>query len=89
VIERIVKGRTSLNALMNGYRDELMVQMLARDLRMVDAQVTAALQNDTAFFASTSLIAIGGALTLLHSSEEIISVISLLPFGATPSRGGI
>ena len=33
---------------------------------MVDAQVIAALQNGTAFFASTSLIAIGGALSLLR-----------------------
>ena len=32
-------------------------------------------------------VAIGGALTLLRSSEEIITVMSLLPFGATPSRG--
>ena len=55
-------------------------------MRMVDAQVTAALQNGAAFFASTSLIAIGGALTLLRSSEEIMTVMSLLPFGATPSR---
>ena len=87
VIEKTEKGRTSLNALMNTYRDEWMEQLLARDMRMVDAQVTAALQNGTAFFASTSLIAIGGALTLLRSSEEIITVMSLLPFGATPSRG--
>jgi uncharacterized membrane protein len=87
VIEKTAKGRTSLNALMNNYRDEWMEQLLMRDMRMVDAQVTAALQNGTAFFASTSLIAIGGALTLLRSSEEIITVMSLLPFGATPSRG--
>ena len=50
-----------------------MEQLLARDMRMVDAQVTAALQNGTAFFASTSLIAIGGALTLLRSSDEIMT----------------
>ena len=87
VIEKSAKGRTSLNALMNGYRDEWMERLLERDMRMVDAQVTAALQNGTAFFASTSLIAIGGALTLLRSSDEIMTVMSLLPFGATPSRG--
>ena len=87
VIEKTAKGRSSLNALMNAYRDEWMERLLARDMRMVDAQVTAALQNGTAFFASTSLIAIGGALTLLRSSEEILTVISLLPYGATPSRG--
>lgn len=87
VIEKSEKGRTSLNALMNGYRDEWMERLLERDMRMVDAQVTSALQNGTAFFASTSLIAIGGALTLLRSSDEIMTVMSLLPFGNTPSRG--
>jgi uncharacterized membrane protein len=87
VIEKTTKGRTSLNALMNAYRDEWMEQLLMRDMRMVDAQVTAALQNGTAFFASTSLIAIGGALTLLRSGDEIMTVMSLLPLGATSSRG--
>jgi uncharacterized membrane protein len=87
VIEKSAKGRSSLNSLMNGYRDAWMERLLERDMRMVDAQVTAALQNGTAFFASTSLIAIGGALTLLRSSEEILTVMSLLPFGASPSRG--
>jgi uncharacterized membrane protein len=86
VIERSAKGRTGLNALMNRYRDEWMERLLERDIRMVDAQVTAALQNGAAFFASTSLIAIGGGLTILRSSEEIMTVMSLLPFGATPSR---
>ncbi len=85
VIEKTAKGRDSLNALMNDYRDEWMERLLARDMRMVDAQVTAALQNGTAFFASTSLIAIGGALTLLRSSQEIISVVALLPFGTATS----
>jgi uncharacterized membrane protein len=87
IIEKTPKGEASLNALMNAYRDEWMEHLLAREMRMVDAQVTAALQNGTAFFASTSLIAIGGALTLLRSSEEITTVISLLPFGTAQSRG--
>ena len=58
---------------MNRYRDVWMFQMLGRDMRMVDAQIVAALQNGTAFFASTSLIAIGGALTLLRSTEGILA----------------
>ena len=86
LIEKTAKGRAGLNALMNGYRDEWMERLLARDMRMVDAQVTAALQNGTAFFASTSLIAIGGALTLLRSTEEILTVVSILPFASPPSR---
>ena len=54
VIEKTPKGHSGLNALMNSYRDDWMERMLAREMRMVDAQVTAALQNGTAFFASTS-----------------------------------
>jgi uncharacterized membrane protein len=85
VIENTAKGRTSLNALMNGYRDDWMERLLARDIRIVDSQVTAALQNGTAFFASTSLIAVGGALTLLRSTDQILPVMSLLPFGPKPT----
>ncbi|MBI4367262.1 MAG: DUF599 domain-containing protein [Deltaproteobacteria bacterium] len=86
VIEKTAKGRGGLNAKMNNYRDQWMERLLARDMRMVDAQVTAALQNGTAFFASTSLIAIGGALTLLRSTDEILTLVSELPFGVTTSR---
>ncbi len=86
VIEKTAKGRSGLNALMNAYRDEWMERMLARDMRMFDAQITAALQNGTAFFASTSLIAIGATLTLLRSSEAVLPVIAELPFGIAPSR---
>src|SRR3569832_1339025 len=65
------RRRRGLKTKMNRYRDIWMLQMLRRETRMVDAQIVAALQNGTAFFASTSLIAIGGTLTLLRSSEEI------------------
>jgi uncharacterized membrane protein len=85
VVEKTAKGRRSLNALMHQYRDQWMEQLLARDMRMVDAQVTAALQNGTAFFASTSLIAIGGALTLLRSTDQILTIIAALPFSVPTS----
>jgi uncharacterized membrane protein len=80
VIEKTGKGRAGLNALMNSYRDQWMGQMLGREVRIVDSQVTAALQNGTAFFASTSLIAIGGTLTLLRATDTILAVIESLPF---------
>src|SRR4051812_3299786 len=73
------KRRQGLNSEMNRYRDVWMFQMLGREMRMVDAQIVAALQNGTAFFASTSLIAIGGALTLLRSSDAILKVVAALP----------
>jgi uncharacterized membrane protein len=86
LLEWAPHGRQSLSVRMNVYREEWMRCMLARDMRMVDMQIMAALQNGTAFFASTSLIAIGGALTLLRSTEEIISVVSDMPFGIQAGR---
>ena len=73
--------RRGLNSEMNRFRDVWMTQMLNREMRMVDAQIVAALQNGTAFFASTALIAAGGALTLLRSTKEILEVVGALPFG--------
>ena len=60
-------GAESLNRRMNGYPRPVDERMLTREVRIIDTQIMASLQNGTAFFASTSLIAVGGALTLLRS----------------------
>jgi uncharacterized membrane protein len=80
-LARVERRRHGLNFEMQHYRGGWMKEMLGRDVRMVDAQIVAALQNGTAFFASTSLIAIGGALTILRSTEEILHVVGALPLG--------
>jgi uncharacterized membrane protein len=87
VIEKSAHGRGSLNAQMHGYREQWMLRLLERENRIVDSQVTAALQNGTAFFASTSLIAVGGSLTLLRSTNELMALVSELPFGVAPTAG--
>jgi uncharacterized membrane protein len=81
IIEMTPYGKRGLNGLMHRYRSLWMERMLARDARMMDGQVIASLQNGTAFFASTSLIALGGAVTLFHSTEDMLTVIATLPFG--------
>src|SRR5262249_6557184 len=73
-------GQRGLNTLMHPYRYRWMEEMLARDVRIIDTQIVAALQNGNAFFASTSLIAVGGTLTLLHSSDQVLDLIGTLPF---------
>ncbi len=80
LLERTARGKQSLNALMHAYREQWFDQMIGREVRIVDSQVTAALQNGTAFFASTSLIAIGGALSMLRAGDQILQVMGLLPF---------
>jgi uncharacterized membrane protein len=67
VIELTPRGKLGLNSLMHRYRSLWMERMLGRDMRMMDGQVIASLQNGSAFFASSSLIALGGAVTLFHS----------------------
>lgn len=86
LIERNGRKQPPLNVIMNGYRETWMRRMLAREQRMVDMQIMAALQNGTAFFATTSLFAIGGALTLLRSTDEMIAIASHMPLGIETSR---
>jgi uncharacterized membrane protein len=81
-------NRSGLNARMHQYREVWMRRALYRDVRIVDIQIIASLQNGTAFFASTTLIAIGGALTLLRATGEVLPVVTALPFGiqTTPAQ---
>lgn len=76
----------SLNVMMNNYRHVWMARMLERELRIIDTTIMATLQNGTAFFASTSLIVIGGALALLRSTDEVLNLVADLPLGIETTR---
>jgi uncharacterized membrane protein len=84
-LEQSAYGRNSLSARMNVYREIWVRRMLDREARMVDMQIMASLQNGTAFFASTSLIAIGGGLALLRATNDALIVLSKLPVDLSPS----
>lgn len=84
--ERSRHGRRSLNAIMNGYRHKWMQQMLERDNRILDGNIMSSLQNGTAFFATSTLFALGAALAMLRSSNEVLMVFADLPFAEQPSR---
>jgi uncharacterized membrane protein len=86
LVEWTAHGRDTLNAHMDRYREIWMHRMLHREARMVDMQIMGALQNGTAFFASTSLIAIGGTLSLLRSTDDVLTVMGSLPFAVPTSR---
>lgn len=86
VVEHGPLAHRSLNTIMHGYREQWMHQMLHREVRIIDTQIMASLQNGTAFFASTSLLAIGGALALLRSAEDVVRVFADLPLGLATTR---
>lgn len=79
-------SRRSLNALMNARRERWIMESVRRENRIIDTQVMNGLQNGTAFFASTSLIAIGGSLTLLQSADRVVQIFADLPFATTTTR---
>lgn len=72
-------SRASLNRAMAERRQHWIYNSLGRDLKMIDTQIMAGLQNGTAFFASTSIFAIGGCFALLGATEQVDAVFRDIP----------
>ena len=86
MVERSETGRRSLNRVITAHRYHWLRGLTERDNRIIDANINASLQNGTAFFASTSLLAIGGSLTLLRSTDEVLILFSEMPLGFATTR---
>ena len=80
-------NRISLTTAMNAQREAWMRTMARRELRMIDTGIMNGLQQGTAFFASSSIFAIGGCFALLGATEQVLSVLSDLPYVGSPARG--
>lgn len=59
--------------------------MIARDVRIFDAQTIGTLRQGTSFFASTCVIAIGGALALIGNAEQVAGVAADLTAAQDPA----
>jgi uncharacterized membrane protein len=81
-----IRARASLNSLMNELRFVWMQRTMERDNRMVDSSLLNGLQSGTAFFASTSLLALGGSLSAMGATDKVIEVFAALPFGVPTTR---
>ncbi|MDF1609963.1 DUF599 family protein [Hoeflea sp. YIM 152468] len=71
--------RASLTTAMNQHRMRWMQVAARRDLRMIDTAILAGLQNGTAFFASTTIFAIGGCFALLGATDRVLAIADDLP----------
>ncbi|MEC9250887.1 MAG: DUF599 family protein [Pseudomonadota bacterium] len=80
-----LKSRT-LSSRMDRHRSEWMIAMARRDVRIVDSQIINGLQNGIAFFASTALLGIGAAFTLLTAIDNVMQAVSDIPVLAIGSR---
>ena len=86
VVDYTAVRRRSLNVIIDEERHHWMQEMALVDNRIMDSNLHASLQNGTAFFASTSLLAIGGALALLRATDDVLSLLAEMPFGLATSR---
>jgi uncharacterized membrane protein len=84
-IEHSSSKRPSTSSIMAGYRRQWMMEMIARDVRIFDAQTLGTLRQSTSFFASTCVIAIGGALALIGNAEQVAGVAADLTAANDPA----
>ncbi len=85
LIENDFKNMKSVTTLMADYRHEWMRHMITREPRVFDAQILAMIRQGTAFFASASMIAIGGCLALLGNTEQLMGIAEDLTLQGGPS----
>ncbi len=85
MIDHSSPKRPSVSNLMAQYRREWMTQMVTRDPRIFDAQIISSLRQGTAFFASTSMLAIGGTLAMIGNGEKLSGIANDLILGSDPA----
>lgn len=83
-IEHPPKSHPSVSYLMASYRREWMRQFVTRTPRIFDAQIVSSLRQGTAFFASASMISIGGGLALMGNADLLKGVAGDLTQSSDP-----
>ncbi len=79
-------GKTpSLLAVTNRYRRYWMLQATAREPRVLDGIIAQSLSSSPSFFASATIIIIGGLLALLGTTDKAAEFVREIPFAARTS----
>lgn len=84
-IENPRSGHPSVAVLMEDFRRVWMRQMITRQPRVFDSQLIGQLRQGATFFASTSMLAIGGGLALVGNTDRLAGVARELALGAAPA----
>jgi uncharacterized membrane protein len=72
------KGKNLVGAMAR-QREQWMRQMIGRDNRMVDIQIVRAVNRNSAFFASTSMLILAGLVTVLGSTDKAVRIVATVP----------
>ncbi|MEM6658286.1 MAG: DUF599 domain-containing protein [Pseudomonadota bacterium] len=84
-IENASVLRPSVGMIMDNYRRDWMKEMVTRQPRVFDAQVIGTMRQGSTFFASTTMIGIGGGLALLGNTERLAGLAQDLALGTAPA----
>lgn len=74
--------RPSILATTNRWRRQWMLQSTWRENRIVDSAVVQNLSQSPSFFASTTILIIGGLLAVLGTTEKASELVHEIPFAA-------
>ncbi|MGL4238435.1 DUF599 domain-containing protein [Tabrizicola sp.] len=77
------KSLPSVSLLMEEYRRDWMRTFVTRNPRIFDAQLIDSLRQGTAFFASASMIAIGGGVAVIGNAAAVQRLADELPLPGT------
>jgi uncharacterized membrane protein len=77
--------RPSILASTNRIRRQWMLQTTYRDVRVVDGTVIQNLSTSPSFFASTTILIIGGLLAVLGTTDKASNLVKEIPFAAHTS----
>lgn len=74
------KRRHSLSSIMHHFRIDWMRRLLRRENRVADMSAVGNLERNSAFFASACLFAVGGLITVLAASEQVMALLNDISF---------
>ena len=83
--KRRVGKQPSLLATTNRVRRQWMLQATYREVRVVDGVMIQNLSTSPSFFASTTILIIGGLLAVLGTADKATELVRELPFAARTS----
>jgi uncharacterized membrane protein len=81
----LAQTRPSILASTNRIRRAWMLQITYRDVRVLDGAVIQNLSTSPSFFASTTILIIGGLLAVLGTSEKASELVREIPFAVRTS----
>ena len=84
--KRRAQSQPSILAATNRVRRMWMLQTTYREVRVVDGVVIQNLSSSPSFFASTTILIIGGLLAMLGTSETASTLVRDIPFAARTSN---